>query len=293
MRRAILFLFPALLLIGVFVLYPTVETVRWSFWSWDGRTMTGFGGIDNYVRIFENRDFFNPERFPTRPPPYGAVIHNILWAMIFIPATAFLGLILAVLLRPVRGGAIMRSMIFLGMVVPMVIGGIVIRFMYEKDAGIVNGLLGLAGFGSFTRTWTAYPNTALVALILGTVWIWTGFALIIYSAGLELIPGDLYESAVVDGASRWKVFWRITVPMLRPASLIVVIMSLIYVLRIFDIVYVSTLGGPGGASTVLGLLMYFAAFYKIPPDIGSASAIATFLTLLAAVISVFLVRRMT
>lgn len=291
MRRTIIFLFPALLLMGVFVLYPTVETVRWSFWSWDGREMTGFGGLSNYAELLGDKDFSNPERFPTQRPPYGALIHNVLWAIIFIPLTAFLGLVLAVLLRGVKGGAIIKSMIFLGMVVPMVVGGMVIRFMYEEDAGIVNGLLGLVGLGDFARTWTAFPETALVALMVGTVWIWTGFAMIIYSAGLELIPGDLYESAMVDGASRWKIFRRITIPMLKPSTLIVVIMSLIYILRIFDIVYVSTLGGPGGSSNVLGLLMYFRAFLNLPPEIGSAAAIATFLTLMAAVISLFLVRQ--
>ncbi len=276
---------------GVFVLYPTLETIRWSLWSWDGREMTGFGGVGNFVKLFGDKEFFNPDRFPTKLPPYGALINNVLWTVIFIPTTAFIGLLLAVLLRDVKGGAIIKSMIFLGMVVPLVVGGIVIRFMYEESAGIVNGLLAFVGLGDFVRTWTAFPETALIALIIGSVWIWTGFAMIIYSAGLELIPGEIYESAMIDGASAQRIFFRITVPMLKPSTLIVVIMSLIYILRIFDIVYVSTLGGPGGATNVLGLLMYLNAFLKIPPDIGAASAIATFLTLMAAVVSVFLVRR--
>lgn len=253
--------------------------------------MTGFGGLSNYEELFGSKDFIDLGRVGNRPPPYGALIHNVLWVVIFIPLTTFLGLCLAVLLREVRGGAIIKSMIFLGMVVPMVVGGIVIRFMFDEQAGIVNGLLGVVGLGDITRTWVAFPDTALIALILGSVWIWTGFAMIIYSAGLELIPKDLYESASVDGASRWKIFRRITIPMLKPSTLIVVIMSLIYVLRIFDIVYVATFGGPGGASSVLGLQMFLDAFYSIPPNLGSAAAIATFLTLMAAVISVILVRK--
>lgn len=291
MAPAIIFLLPALLLLTIFVMYPTVETVRWSFWSWNGREMLGFGGLENYARIFGDQEFFSPNRFLVGPPPYGALTHNIIWAAIFIPATAFIGLLLAVLLRGVKGGAIIKSMIFLGMVVPMVVGGVVIRFMYEDSAGIVNGMLRLMGLGSLTRTWTAFPETSLASLIIGTIWVWAGFGMIIYAAGLELIPGDLYESARIDGASRWKIFWRITIPMLKPSSLIVVIMSLIFVLRIFDIVYVSTLGGPGSASTVLGLLMYFDVFLNLPPDIGSASAIATFLTVMSAAVSVLLVRR--
>jgi multiple sugar transport system permease protein len=139
------------------------------------------------------------------------------------------------------------------------------------------------------RTWTVYPDSALLSLILGSIWIWTGFAMIIYSAGLELIPKDLYESASVDGASPWKTFRRVTIPMVKPATLIVVIMNLIYVLRIFDIVYVATAGGPGGASNVLALEGYYDAFRLL--EWGQASAVFTFLTVAAAAISVFLVRR--
>ena len=287
--RRLVFLLPALILVALIVIYPATETIRWSLWSWDGLEMTEFNGLSNYVELFRDKSFINLNRFPTQIPPWGALIHNVLWVIIFIPVTALLGLFLAVLLREVKGGSILKSMIFLGMVVPLVVGGMIIRFMFDGRAGIVNALLRTVGLEGLARTWTAYPDTALLSVILGSIWIWTGFAMIIYSAALELIPKDLYESAGVDGASPWKTFRRITIPMVKPATLIVVIMNLIYVLRIFDIVYIATGGGPGGASSVLALEGYYDAFLRF--EWGQASAIFTFLTLAAAAISVFLVRK--
>ena len=290
-QRRILFLLPALMLLATFAFYPTVEAIRMSFWSWEGRQMLGFTGLSNYADLFARKDFFNPERFPTLGPPYGALIHSLIWTVIYLPMVAMLGLVFAVLLRDVWGGSVIKSMILIGMVVPMVVGGIVVRFMFDDPAGIINGLLRFVGLGDFTRTWTAFPNTALPALILGSVWFRVGFAMIIYSAGLELIPEELYEAARIDGASRWKTFRYITVPLLKPCTLIVVIMSTIEVFRMFDMVYVATFGGPGGSSMVLGLLLYLQAFFRLPPDIGVASAIATFLTLIATAMAYFLVRR--
>ncbi len=287
--RSLIFILPAFILVALIVIFPAFETVRWSLWSWDRLEMIEFAGFDNYARLFGSRAFINLARFPTSIPPWGSLIHNVLWVVVFIPLTALIGLFLAVLLREVKGGSIIKSMIFLGMVVPLVVGGMLIRFMFDARAGIVNALLRTVGLDDLARTWTAYPDTALPALILGSVWIWTGFAMIIYSAGLELIPKDLYESASVDGASPWKTFRRITIPMVKPATFIVVIMNLIYVLRIFDVVYVATAGGPGGSSNVLALQMYFSAFREL--EFGMAATIATFLTLMAAIVSVILVRR--
>lgn len=287
--RRLVFILPALILIALIVIFPAAETIRWSLWSWDGLETTEFTGLNNYIELFRNKSFINLNRFPDQSPPWGALIHNVVWVIVFIPVTALIGLFIAVLFREVKGGSILKSMIFLGMVVPLVVGGMLIRFMFDERAGIVNALLRTVGLENLARTWTAYPDTALLSVILGSIWIWTGFAMIIYSAALELIPKDLYESASVDGASPWKTFRRITIPMVTPATLIVVIMNLIYVLRIFDIVFVATAGGPGSASNVLALEGYYAAFRQL--EWGRASAIFTFLTLAAAAISVFLVRR--
>jgi len=273
----------------VFVFYPIIDTIYMSFLK-EG---TGqFVGFENYVTVISRSEFLNVKRLVNflGGPSYGALIHNILWVVIHLPLCVFFGLLLAVLLRDVKGGTIIKSMVFLGMVIPMIVGGVLLRFILDKDAGILNGVLNVIGLGAFTRDWTFYPDTALITAILGSVWIWVGFSMIVYSAGLEGIPVELYEAAKIDGASWWKTFWRITVPMLKPATLVVVTMTLLWELKVFDIIYAMTQGGPGDASQVLAYLMYIDAFKAW--NFGTASAIAVILTVMTFGFAAYLVSRM-
>ncbi len=138
------------------------------------------------------------------------------------------------------------------------------------------------------RSWTAYPDTALLALIFGSVWLWVGFSTVLYSAGLETIPKDLYEAAQLDGASALKIFTKITIPMLRPITIVVVTMTLLWELKVFDIVYVATMGGPGGASNVLALQMYLYAFRAL--DFNRSAVVAVLLTMSTLLVSLPLLR---
>jgi multiple sugar transport system permease protein len=285
----LLFLSPALLLLTIFVLFPVVNTFYISLLNQEGK----FVGVGNYAEVFSRWDFWNPQNLiEGKTPPYGALIHNGIWILIHLPLSIFSGLFLAVLLREVKGGAIIKSTVFLGMVIPMIVGGILLRFIYDERAGILNGLLRVVGLGQLTRTWTAFPQTILLALILGSVWIWTGFSMIVYSAGLEGIPVELFEAARIDGASRWRTFWRLTFPMLKPATIVIVTMTLLWELKIFDIVWVIQQGGPGGASNVMALDMFLDAFFTIPPSFGTASAIATMLTIMTFGFAAYMVNRM-
>jgi len=273
----------------VFVFYPIIDTIYTSFLK-EG---TGqFVGFENYVNVISRSEFLNVKRLVNflGGPSYGALIHNILWVVIHLPLCVFFGLLLAVLLRDVKGGTAIKSIVFLGMVIPMIIGGVLLRFILDKDAGILNGTLNAIGLGAFTRDWTFYPDTALITAILGSVWIWVGFSMIVYSAGLEGIPVELYEAAKIDGASWWKTFWRITVPMLKPATLVVVTMTLLWELKVFDIIYAMTQGGPGNASTVLAYIMYIDAFQAW--NFGTASATAVILTVMTFGFAAYLVSRM-
>lgn len=284
------FLIPAFLLLAAFVLYPIVNTVYLSFIDQSGN----FVKLENYKKVFGTKLYplINVKNVALGKFPMGALIHNILCMTIHLPLCVFFGLLLAVLLRDVKGGSIMKSVIFLGMVIPLIVGGVLVRFTLDRDAGVLNGILRAIGLGGLVADWTVYPNTALIAVILGSVWIWTGFSMIVYSAGLEGIPIDLYEAAKIDGASRWKTFWRITVPMLKPATIIVVTMTLLWELKIFDIVYIVTNAGPGGASDVMAFRMYIQAFQP-PPNYGTASAIATMLTIITLGFAAYMVNRMT
>lgn len=271
------FIIPALALLAAFVIYPVINTIYLSFFSPSGSL--SFPG--NYKDVLSAREMLDPKGF-SRGFPLGALLHNFIWILIHLPLTTFLGLFLAVILRNVRGGAIIRSSIFLGMVIPMIVGGVILRFMFDKDAGIVNAILSLLGLT--TKSWTAYPDTALLALIFGSTWLWTGFSMVLYSAGLGTIPQDYYDAAKVDGASPLQIFFKITLPLLKPITIVIVTMTILWELKIFDIVYVATMGGPGGASNVLALQMYFYAFRQF--DFNKASVVATLLMLLTLVVAV-------
>jgi multiple sugar transport system permease protein len=274
----------------VFVIYPVASTVYLSFTNRQGH----FVGLQNYATVFDDRDFWNPQSLAEgNPPPYGAFIHNIIWIVIHLPLSLFFGMFLAVLLRDIRGGAMIKSIVFLGFVIPLVIGGVLMRFIYDDRAGVVNAFLRSIGLGQFARTWTAFPDTALISLILGSVWIWTGFSMIVYSAGLEGIPIELFEAAKIDGASRWRTFWRVTVPMMKSATIVVVTMTLLWELKIFDIVWaIYGGGGPSGGAMVMSVLTYLYSFLYIPKDYYVASAIATLLTIMTLGFAAYLVTRM-
>lgn len=271
------FIIPALVLLAAFVIYPVVNTICLSFFSPSG----DFSFLANYKKVLSEREIVNLKGFP-RGFPLGALLHNFIWILIHLPLTTFLGLILAVILRNVKGSAIIKSSIFLGMVIPMIVGGVILRFTFDKDAGIIPAVLSILGITP--KSWTAYPDTALFALILGSVWLWTGFSMVLYSAGLGTIPKDYYEAAMIDGATPVRIFFSITLPLLKPITIVIVTMTILWELKIFDIVYVATMGGPGGASNVLALQMYFYAFRQF--DFNSAAVVATvlmFLTLLVAI----------
>ena len=276
-RGRALFFVPALALLAIFVVYPVVNTVWLSFFTPEGE----FALLKNYADVLSEPEMFDPRGFE-RGFPYGALIHNVIWIVLHLPLTVMLGLIFAVILRDVKGGAVVKSIVFLGMVTPMVVGGTILRFLFDGNVGIVPSVLALFGFTP--RTLTAYPDTALFSLIAGSLWLWTPFSMVLYSAGLETIPDFVYEAAVIDGASPWRIFFNITVPLLRPVTGVVVTMTFLWVLKIFDIVFVATIGGPGGASNVLALQMYMYAFREFNPT--AAAVVATFLMIVALIVSI-------
>ncbi len=289
------FLIPSFILIIIFVIYPIVATIILSF---NINPVPGIDitkgkpiGAENYYEVLLSFKFINRHGLETLSFPMGAIIHNIIWIALHLPLTIILGLLLATLFQHVKGGSIIRSFIFLGMVIPMIVGGLLIQFSFDKDLGVVNLFLKITGLEWAARSWTIYPNTALFSLILGSVWLWTGFTVTIYSAGLASIPKETIEAAVVDGADFKTILFKIIVPQLKPVTITVIAMTILWDLKIFDIVYASTLGGPGGASMVLALLMYdyFARVQNYP----MAATVATILTIVILPVVVIWVRMIT
>src|SRR6266699_2862293 len=260
----VLFFVPATILLIVLVVYPVLQTLALSFLGPSG----GFVGFDNYGNVLGR-----PET-------------------IDLPMTLFTGLFLALTLQKVRGASVVKAMVFLGMVTPLIVGGIILRYLFDEKSGIVPQFFGAIGIKSLAIQWTQYPSTLLFGLIFGSVWLWTGFSLIIYSAGLTTIPKDYFEAAQIDGASSWQMFRKITWPLLRPITLVVVTMTVLWELKIFDIVYAATNpnGGVGNAADVLALQMWRYAFRA--GNYAEAAVVATLLSGLTLLVASFMFHRM-
>ena len=276
-RRLFLWL-PAAILLIVLVLYPIVATLSLSFITPSGV------GLNNYQSVLGSHDTFNSACLE-QGPPCGTLVNNLLWTLLHLPLTLFLGLFLAILLQNVRGASIIKSLIFLGMVTPLIVIGVVLRFILEAPIGIVPAFFGFLGIPSLDVSWITSPTTLLFGLIMGTVWSWTGFSMIVYSAGLTTIPKDYFEAARVDGAGPVAIFRFITIPLLMRFIQFAFILTLITSFTaLFSLIFVMTTGGPGYGTTTLEVLVYQKAFKQ--GVFGYAAAMGIVLAVIVFAISI-------
>ncbi|MEY7850298.1 carbohydrate ABC transporter permease [Natrarchaeobius sp. A-rgal3] len=285
------FLLPGLTLFGIFSVGPIAYSAVGSFFSWDGFSIESFIGLDNWIRTFADPLIINWENVLRWRFPMGALTQNLLWVVLHVPISTLLGLGMALLFVDLRGRRILRSMVFLGFTTPTIIIGLVLLFIYDPQAGIFNELLRVVGLGGQVRNWTQSPQVAIYALIAGGIWVQTGFNMLLYSSALAAIDPSLIESAKVDGAGRWRRFWDITWPLVKPVTAVVVIMGIIWVMRVFDIVYAAggSAGGPNHAYSVLGIEVYRAAF-EPPIDYGKAMVVALVQLVIVAPLALYIAR---
>lgn len=269
-----LLLMPAVALLCVMLIYPLLRTIYMSFFYWPylDQSKVTFIGFGNYVRLFTQDEAFT-----------GAVSFTLRFTGASIIISFVLGLIIALVLEKVTHMRnVVRSLIILPfMVAPIAVGNIM-RLMWARDFGLVNFLLGIVRLGPVN--WLAEPFPAFWATVLSEVWRTTPFVSLILLAGLNTIPAELYSAARVDGASSLQVLWRIKLPLLLPSITVALVFQTIFKLRVFDLVFTLTGGGPGRATTPLGILLkntYFRFFQA-----GYAGAIAVILLMIGAVISV-------
>ena len=200
-----------------------------------------------------------------------------------------LGLGLAVLLdRPLRGRSIFRAALLIPMMLPPVVAGVVWRLMLNPDFGAINGTLKGAGLNTDALTWTASPLLALASVIAVDIWQWTPFMFLVLLAGLQAIPQEPYEAAMIDGASAWQTFRHVTLPLVRPAILIALLLRTMDLLRVFDQIFILTEGGPGFATETVSLYIYRAAFRFF--DFGYAAAMSFVLLVVTNIISLTYIR---
>ena len=259
------FLLPALVLYVVFVLFPILQAVRFSLFKWNGLTpLTDFVGLANYERALADPVFL------------GAISHNflIIALSLIIQIPFALGLAL-VLNRRFRGRAVLRLLFFVPYVISEVITGIVWQLLLQP-AGPVDGAMTAVGLGDLYQPWLADPSTVLLALFVIISWKYFGFHMILLLAGLQSIPRDLEEAAAVDGATRRQAIRYVTLPLLGPTLRVSVFLSMIGALQLFDVVWVTTGGGPVNASNTMATYMIDWGFKRYQLGYGSAIAVILF-----------------
>jgi raffinose/stachyose/melibiose transport system permease protein len=249
------------------VIYPLAATVRLSFYEWNGLTPASFNGLGNYEALLEDRLFRS------------ALTHNALFLVFYTVIPVVVALLLTSLLaqeRPVRGLTLYRVGLFVPQVIPMVVVGVVWRWMYSPINGAVNEVAGLFGFDPYPYLGDAATSLPAVGVVAS--WVQYGFAVVLFVAGIQSIDRDLYDAVAVDGGGWWARFRYVTIPGLRGPIVVATTVSLIAALRVFDIVFVMTRGGPANATHVVALEIYKRAF--VLREVGAAAAAATVLVLL-------------
>ncbi len=268
------FVAPAAMLIAVFIVYPMFWTIRLSLYGGQGFNFTRFVGFDNFVRLLSaDPNFIDLSQFP----PRGAVVNNVLWLFTYTPLVIAIGLIIAVLADRVRYESFIKSLIFLPMAISATAAGVIWLFVYSPNAniGLLNAVLGALIPGFQPIAWTGSVDLINPAIIAAAIWINAGFVMVILSAALKGIPAEVLEAARVDGASGPQIFARIQVPLLGPTISVVAVTMIIYVIKMFDLIYVmgGQNGGPLGAARVIAFTQYVETFNNGRAGYGSAVAV--------------------
>jgi raffinose/stachyose/melibiose transport system permease protein len=258
-----LYLVPAAFFFVTFVLVPLGQTFYLAFYDWNGISAGTWVGFDNYVRAFNN------------PDTWAALSHSGVFIITFCVIPVALGVTFAAILskQEVKGLAFFRTVIFVPQVIASVVIGVAWRWMYQ-DTGTVNQILNFFGIPS-TTPWLGDFTWALPAIGLVGTWIMTGLCMVLFLSGVGRIDTDLYDAAKVDGAGPFREFFNVTLPGLRPELIVATTITIIAALRTFDLVFVTTQGGPGKSTIVPGTEIYRTAFRE--GDIGYASTLAVIL----------------
>ncbi|MFE0257460.1 carbohydrate ABC transporter permease [Streptomyces sp. NPDC059010] len=266
-RLAAAFIAPAMLGYVVFLLWPTLRGIYLSFTRFNLLTPAEWVGLDNYVRMVHDPIFWD------------SLAVTVEYVLINIGVQTVAALAIAVLLHRLTQSALLRGIVLTPYLMSNVVAGLVWLWILDTQLGIGNEIISALGVDRIAflndETW-AIPTIALI-----NVWRHVGYTALLLFAGLQAIPGDMYEAAKVDGASEWRMFWRITMPLLRPVLAVVLIMTVIGSFQVFDTVAVTTAGGPANATNVLQYYIYGSAFGRFQFGYASAMSVALLVVLSA------------
>lgn len=273
-----LFLLPGCVILGAFIFYPMLQAIWMSFTNYNMITDPTFIGLENYDKLVNDKLFWQTLK------------NTFIYLVGVVPALIIIPIFLAVLVnQKMKGIGFFRSAYYIPVVTSLVVAGIAWDWIY-KENGVLNYALDLIGIIAEPIPWLSSTETAIFAVMVVTIWKGLGYYMIIYLAGLQSIPAELYEAAQIDGANWWKQITRITIPMLMPFVLIVTIMSSIAAMKVFEEIYIMTGGGPLHSSETLVFFIYKEAFNRL--NMGYASAAGVILFLLTLVFSLLNIKLM-
>jgi raffinose/stachyose/melibiose transport system permease protein len=274
LREATLLLTPVVLVYSIFAVAPILYAIWLSFQRWDGiAAVQQFIGLQNY------------EDLAGDPVFWSAFENTLIWAALSIGGSLTLGLGLAVALdRPLFGRTVLRAILYFPAILSTVVVSMVWIWMDDPNFGVVNAALQALGLGGLAQAWLGDPSLALYAVFVASVWQGTGVSMVLFLAGLQNVPNDLREAADIDGAGAVQKFRYITLPSLRPTTVLVVSLTIINSLKAFDLVFAMTGGGPAQSSHLLATLAYQTAFQHQHYGKGAAVGVILLILSLAMII---------
>jgi ABC-type sugar transport system permease subunit len=273
------FILPNFLGFLTFTLIPVVAAFALSFMKWTSFSAPTWVGLDNFARMIGSDSF------------WVALRNTVIYAIGHVPLTLALALGLAMLLnRRLKGIGFFRVAIFFPYITSLVAVAVVWNMLFSPDSGPINQFLQFVGVAN-PPGWTSSSDWAMPAVIITSVWRDMGYYMILYLAGLQAIPTELYEAAEMDGATPWQRFWNVTIPSLRPTTFFVVVMLTVSSFKVFDLIVVMTNGGPGRATTVLSQLIYQEGIGEGNFGYSSAISLVLFLIVLSVTVLQFKIQQ--
>jgi ABC-type sugar transport system permease subunit len=273
-----LYLLPMVALVGVFLLYPAVKTIWVALTDATGTSAGSFVGLDNFSRLFSDPAFRTSVR------------NTVYWVIGALILQVGLGLLLAIVLSNMRAGDWLKRVFYLPATLSGAAVGVIWFYVFNPDNGLLTSFMEFVGLGSLTTRWLAEPPINTFAMIFAAMWQGLGPAMILFLVGLQNLPREPIEAARVDGAEGVRLFWHITLPLLRPMTAVVVAITMINNFKVFDLIWVMTQGGPYRSSETLAVTMYRESFVSF--SVGYGASVAVVLTLVVMVLSIFYLRSM-
>lgn len=277
------FIAPSMLLLGLLMLYPLLNSFYLSLTDFNFvySEKPVFVGLDNYIKLFSDPEFWN------------AAQNTLIFATLFFTILIAFSLSVALLVTSeLRGMKLLRTVVFLPVIVALSLTGVIFQWILNYKFGIVNYVLDMLNLQYFIKNWLGDPDVALYSIILVSIWRYSGIVMILFIAGLQAIPKDLYEAAKIDGADGWQRFVYVTIPNLKETFVVTGVWGIMNSIKVFEQPFVMAYGGPGGATTTLYFYSWRSSFEFYEMGYGSAIAyVVALLVLIASALNIFVFNR--